>query len=121
MTAKKHNNVHLKPVVLDSHGVGIHEGDGNEKPSTSCSTDVWYVPEDKMPAWMKTGLESWNWTKGKIHCPKCEARVGSFNFVSGMKCTCGSHLLPPIHIVKSKVDVILPLNPNLIMSSISIN
>jgi len=92
-------------VVLDSHGVGIHGDNKDSEAKAACSTEVWYVPEEKMPDWMKTNVE---WVKGKLLCPKCQARVGSYNFVSGMKCSCRSHVLPPIHIVKSKVDVLLP-------------
>jgi len=94
--------------VVDSHGVGFDPTSGPPSPSNSCSTDVWYIPENKMPDWMKSNVESGDWVKGKMTCPKCQARIGSYNFVSGMKCTCGLAVLPPIHIVKSKVDIILP-------------
>lgn len=46
-----------------------------------------------------------NWLKGKLICPNCNLRVGSFDFVSGMKCLCKKYLLPQIHLVKSKVDI----------------
>ncbi|KAG7160581.1 E3 ubiquitin-protein ligase RNF180-like [Homarus americanus] len=41
-----------------------------------------------------------SWTKGKIHCPGCQARIGSFNFVSGSQCACGSHVLPQVDWMK---------------------
>lgn len=44
------------------------------------------------------------WTKGKLNCPNCEARVGSFDFTARSKCACGSTVLPAVHLVKSKVD-----------------
>ena len=57
-------------------------------------------------------LVFWNWqsgwTKGKISCPSasCSARIGSFDFCSGIKCRCFEFVLPPIRLVASKVDVI---------------
>src|SRR5438874_2188459 len=54
-----------------------------------CASEVWYIPEDNMPTWMKPNVDRGDWVKGKVQCPKCEARLGSYNFVSGMKCSCG--------------------------------
>jgi hypothetical protein len=42
--------------------------------------------------------------KGRLHCPKCQCRVGGFDFVSGQKCACGLCVLPAVHLVSSKVD-----------------
>ena len=43
------------------------------------------------------------WTKGKISCPHCSARIGGFDFVGGS-------VSPdfPIYLVRSKVDVHTP-------------
>jgi len=46
-----------------------------------------------------------DWQKGKLSCPNCNLRVGSFDFVGGMKCPCKKYVLPQIHLVKSKVDI----------------
>ena len=40
---------------------------------------------------------------GKLGCPKCSARIGSYNW-SGMQCSCGAWVAPAIQVVKSKVD-----------------
>ena len=37
------------------------------------------------------------WTKGRLNCPKCQCRVGGFDFVGG-----SDH---PVHLIKSKVDL----------------
>ena len=37
------------------------------------------------------------WTKGKLNCPNCQAKIGGFDFVAGAQY--------PVHIVKSKVDL----------------
>ncbi|ODM96290.1 hypothetical protein Ocin01_10390 [Orchesella cincta] len=91
--------------IETSHGVLITDPTA----SSQCSPEVWYIPENHMPQWMTPNLDQGKWVKGKIQCPKCDARLGSYNFISGMKCPCGSQVVAPIHIVKSKVDFFLPL------------
>lgn len=63
-----------------------------------------YISEDKAPAWITDKVEEEQWTKGKLHCAKCNNRIGSFDYVSGRKCDCGASVLPPIHLVTSQVD-----------------
>lgn len=54
-----------------------------------CTSEVWYIPENHMPTWMTSNIDKGEWVKGKVLCPKCSSRLGSYNFVSGMKCSCG--------------------------------
>lgn len=70
----------------------------------SAGHTVWYLKDEVVETWLQTQLDSNEWIKGKINCPKCNLRLGSFDFVSGKRCGCGKHMLPPIHIVKSRVD-----------------
>lgn len=42
------------------------------------------------------------WTKGKLSCPSCCARVGGFDFVSGSTCS------SPVYLVRSRVDLLDP-------------
>ena len=42
--------------------------------------------------------------QGKINCPGCEAKIGSFN-MSGMKCSCEMFVGPFYGFSKSKVDL----------------
>ena len=63
-----------------------------------------YVSEDKVPEWIKQKIETEEWTKGKLHCQKCNNRIGSFDYISGRKCDCGSSVIPPIHLVTSQID-----------------
>ncbi|KAF4518437.1 hypothetical protein B566_EDAN002090 [Ephemera danica] len=44
------------------------------------------------------------WTKGRLNCPQCQARVGGFDFVSGARCPC-SGALPSVHVIRSKADL----------------
>ena len=39
----------------------------------------------------------------QIHCPKCDAKIGSFDWAGSM-CSCGAWVTPAIHVAKSKVD-----------------
>ena len=54
-------------------------------------------------------VETYTWmgdlsaVEGKLCCPKCSARVGSYNW-AGMQCSCGTWVRPAFQIVKSKVD-----------------
>jgi dual specificity phosphatase 12 len=41
--------------------------------------------------------------EGKIQCPKCSARVGSFAW-AGMQCSCGAWVAPAFQLVLSKID-----------------
>ncbi|EDQ90060.1 uncharacterized protein MONBRDRAFT_3414, partial [Monosiga brevicollis MX1] len=43
--------------------------------------------------------------QGKVVCPKCSHRLGSFNW-AGAQCSCGAWLTPAFRINKSKVDYI---------------
>lgn len=44
------------------------------------------------------------WTEGKLYCPKCTSRIGSFNFTQGVRCSCFTFIIPAIWIQKCKVD-----------------
>ncbi len=79
--------------------VCVEDSHSSEEQSKKCVSEVWYVPEEFMPEWMKTCMEKGEWVKGKIKCPnqKCKARIGSYNFVTGFKCPCGSRVSKSIH------------------------
>ncbi|XP_010489973.1 PREDICTED: dual specificity protein phosphatase 12-like [Camelina sativa] len=44
-------------------------------------------------------------SEGKLLCPKCSAKVGSFDW-SGSYCSCGSKIVPAFQLQMSRVDVI---------------
>lgn len=64
-----------------------------------------YLNEEFLPNWIKLLIEAENWSKGRIYCPHCDSRVGGFDFICAVKCSC-SNILPPVHINKSKVDIV---------------
>ncbi|XP_050308982.1 dual specificity protein phosphatase MPK-4 [Anthonomus grandis grandis] len=42
--------------------------------------------------------------QGKLHCPKCKHKVGSFSWIMGCQCPCGVQVAPAFYLVPSKVD-----------------
>ncbi|XP_046670154.1 dual specificity protein phosphatase MPK-4-like [Homalodisca vitripennis] len=51
--------------------------------------------------WMKPALQS---EQGKLHCPKCNSKLGSFSWIMGCQCPCGSKISPAFYLVPSKVE-----------------
>ncbi|XP_034245002.1 E3 ubiquitin-protein ligase RNF180-like [Thrips palmi] len=90
-------------IVVSFHGerLDLHSKDAT---CSNSEQDSLYFLEETGTPWISDIIEKCDWTKGKLNCPNCEARVGSFDFVSQSKCACGSALLPAVHLVKSKVD-----------------
>eukprot|EP00698_Gefionella_okellyi_P006473 TRINITY_DN15807_c0_g1_i2.p1 TRINITY_DN15807_c0_g1~~TRINITY_DN15807_c0_g1_i2.p1 ORF type:complete len:273 (+),score=25.63 TRINITY_DN15807_c0_g1_i2:247-1065(+) len=56
----------------------------------------WFV---EPVAWMKLSVDN----DGKIECPKCAARLGSYVW-SGAQCSCGSWITPAFQVTKSRLD-----------------
>ncbi|XP_013187948.2 dual specificity protein phosphatase MPK-4 [Amyelois transitella] len=65
--------------------------------SSACRL-MWFV---EPMAWMKDVQHS---DHGKLHCPKCCNKIGSFNWVMGCKCPCGQKVAPAFYLVPSKVE-----------------
>ncbi|XP_076254777.1 dual specificity protein phosphatase MPK-4 [Rhynchophorus ferrugineus] len=42
--------------------------------------------------------------QGKLYCPNCKSKVGSFSWVMGCECPCGDRVAPAFYLVPSKVD-----------------
>ncbi|XP_071139279.1 uncharacterized protein [Mytilus edulis] len=69
------------------------------------NSTVWYIKEDHMPCWVSDAVVKESWQKGKLCCPKCNGKLGSFNFIKILTCQqCDNHQLPPVHILKDRVD-----------------
>ncbi|KAL7268237.1 tyrosine protein phosphatase yvh1, partial [Rhizina undulata] len=52
--------------------------------------------------WMKPELSNGK-VSGKLECPKCKSKVGSYAW-QGLKCSCGDWVVPGISVARSKVD-----------------
>jgi dual specificity phosphatase 12 len=55
--------------------------------------------------WMKPELQDKQELEGKFQCPKCETKVGGYNW-KGSRCSCGKWMVPAIHLQRAKVDEI---------------
>lgn len=53
-------------------------------------------------AWMTEVLKQ---THGKLNCPKCSSKLGSFTWVNGCNCPCGKQVSPAFYLVPSKVEL----------------
>lgn len=49
------------------------------------------------PSWLPA-------VEGKVHCPKCSTRVGSFSW-SGSQCSCGTWVTPAIAFQRARIDM----------------
>ena len=67
-------------------------------PSPSCQ-NIFLEPL----AWMR-GVEDASVVEKKLCCPKCETKVGHFNW-SGSRCSCGAWVTPSFYVQSGKVDV----------------
>ncbi|XP_071788424.1 uncharacterized protein [Asterias amurensis] len=69
-----------------------------------------YISEDATPSWIKTAIEESQWTRGKLACPKCRGRLGSFDFLTPSIRHHQDHQGPwsSVHIIGSRVDHELP-------------
>ena len=67
-----------------------------------------YLNEDELSSWswLQNQIEQSEWTKGRLYCPKknCNARIGGFDYVQGVLCSCGVFTVPAIWI-HGKVDI----------------
>ncbi|KAF8104624.1 hypothetical protein N665_0171s0125 [Sinapis alba] len=54
--------------------------------------------------WMSEAVED-DVPEGKLLCPKCKARLGSFDWL-GSFCSCGSKIIPAFQLQMSRVDAI---------------
>lgn len=52
-------------------------------------------------AWMKDVINS---VEGKLYCPTCKTKLGSFNWIMASKCVCGAQVFPSFYLVPSKID-----------------
>ncbi|XP_030853540.1 dual specificity protein phosphatase 12 [Strongylocentrotus purpuratus] len=79
-----------------------HKGQmSKEQGSISC-TSVFVEPV----SWMESFLMGVH--EGKISCPKCDSRLGSFNW-AGAQCSCGFWMTPAFQIHLNRVDHMVPV------------
>ncbi|XP_063436912.1 uncharacterized protein LOC134718345 [Mytilus trossulus] len=90
------NPVVKEDQLVDSYKAGFKVCD---------NSTVWYIREDNMPDWVSEAVIKESWQKGKLCCPKCNGKLGSFNFIKILTCQqCDNNQLPPVHILRDRVD-----------------
>lgn len=52
-------------------------------------------------AWMPDIMHT---VEGKLNCPKCNTKLGSYSWIAGSQCPCGSKIAPAFYLVPSKLD-----------------
>lgn len=68
-----------------------------EQESQICTKTFFVEPM----AWMKEVKDN---VEGKLYCPKCNCKIGSFNWVMASKCPCGQQVSPSFYLVPSKIE-----------------
>lgn len=51
--------------------------------------------------WMKDVVNN---VEGKLYCPNCQSKIGSFNWIMASKCHCGEQVSPSFYLVPSKIE-----------------
>ena len=102
-----------KDSLVTCHNENIVNNKETSELGNSClsqTSNILFIDEQKVVDWIRNEINNQEWTKGRLTCPGkgCGARVGSFNFVNGANCACNQLVLPPVQIIRSKVDE--PLN-----------
>ncbi|KAK4877223.1 hypothetical protein RN001_009729 [Aquatica leii] len=97
------NNAECSSSLLNAHGINLINN-STDTCATIVDQKLLFIDEEHLPMWIVTRISSEHWSKGKLNCYQCNARIGAFDFISGTKCQCEQNVLPPVHIINSKVD-----------------
>uniref|UniRef100_A0A1A9WVL4 protein-tyrosine-phosphatase n=1 Tax=Glossina brevipalpis TaxID=37001 RepID=A0A1A9WVL4_9MUSC len=71
----------------------------DDNKSIQCCQNILFV---EPIAWMRHIATS---TQGKLNCPKCEQKLGSFSWINGCQCPCGEEVSPAFYLIPSKVEL----------------
>lgn len=74
------------------------EGGGSDEKEPEYCNKIYFI---EPLVWMK---EVANNLEGKLYCPKCQTKIGSFNWRMASKCVCGVQVSPSFYLVPSKID-----------------
>ncbi|XP_053658057.1 dual specificity protein phosphatase MPK-4 [Anopheles marshallii] len=74
-----------------------HSNRSSEKDTPMCNKIFFIEPL----AWM---TDIYRNTQGRLYCPKCTVKLGSFNWVMATKCPCGAEIFPAFYLVPSKTE-----------------
>lgn len=70
------------------------------------------IQGQKIPCKSLIFVEPIGWMKeinkevqGRLNCPKCSQKLGSFTWINGLNCPCGKEISPAFYMVPSKVEL----------------
>lgn len=69
----------------------------HKEPQPICTKTFFVEPI----AWMKDIMYN---CEGKLYCPSCKSKIGSFNWTMASKCPCGAQVSPSFYFIPSKVE-----------------
>ncbi|XP_015179197.1 PREDICTED: dual specificity protein phosphatase 12-like isoform X1 [Polistes dominula] len=84
--------------IKDGKEEAEHVNVKKENQMTELCTKIYFV---EPLAWMPDIMHN---VDGKLKCPKCNTKLGSFSWIAGSQCPCGSKIAPAFYLVPSKVD-----------------
>ncbi|XP_075158808.1 dual specificity protein phosphatase MPK-4 [Haematobia irritans] len=73
-------------------------GEGQKSELSYCQSILFVEPI----AWMK---HIGNNTQGRLHCPKCDQKLGNYSWINGCQCPCGEEVSPAFYMIPSKVEL----------------
>lgn len=92
-----------QPSILNAHALPLNDRDSCPSSTTQ---NLVFLKDEQLPQWITSKVDESEWTRGRLNCPKCHARLGAFDYVSGSRCECNEKILPPVHIIMSKIDLV---------------
>lgn len=99
------NTLECADCLVSAHHQPVN-GSVNECHTNEVQSMV-FLAEDSLPEWVRKKVEEAQWSKGRLNCVNCDSRIGGFDFISGNKCQCSKEsILPAVHLIKSKVDLV---------------
>lgn len=66
-----------------------------------------YLSSVDLLPWVRQAVDEAGWTRGKLYCPQCEARIGAFSFLHFIMCQCNCEVMPAVYCVRRKIDEML--------------
>lgn len=79
------------------HSIGSDHSNRSSEKEGMCNKIYFTEPL----AWMTDIFHN---TQGRLYCPKCTMKLGSFNWVMATKCPCGAEIYPAFYLVPSKTE-----------------
>lgn len=75
-----------------------HNDKSLQAEKTPCKSLIFVEPI----AWMKDIHRE---VQGRLNCPKCSQKLGSYTWINGLNCPCGKEISPAFYMVPSKVEL----------------